>query len=414
MTDTAALHRVLQAEDNVWPTLDPIARYGLAGLIVDAVEDQTEADPAAILIGFLVAVGNMVGDGPTYQVDGTAHHTVLNFVTVGQSAKSRKGTAQDIVEAVTIPADSEWEDRIVTGHLSGEAIVEDLARLDPKDRRLFVREPEFSRLLKIASWKGNTAGDAIRNLFDGKPVHNRRAGGATIAKRHHVSIAGNITEEELAVRLTDTDTVNGFANRILWARVRRQRKLPRGGGLTNTDFTDLAADVNRMLLQARGIGVMEFSDAGGDRYDSWYRSLDDDAKPGLWGAATSRDDVYVIRLAMVYAVCDGTAVIDDQHVAAALAIWDYCDQSARALFGRRSGHRDLDKLVDHLLAAGTDGINGRGLHRLFHNNSRRATQTRERAIDLGVAVEIKEGDTGGRPRQRLYHRDYAPDEGRST
>ena len=69
----------------------------------------------------------------------------------------------------------------------------------------------------------------------------------------------------------------------------------------------------------------------------------------------------------------------------------------------------LDKLVDHLQAAGADGLHGRGLHRLFRNNSRRATQTRERAIDLGVAVEIKEGDTGGRPRQRLYHRDYAPD-----
>lgn len=93
--------------------------------------------------------------------------------------------------------------------------------------------------------------------------------------------------------------------------------------------------------------------------------------------------MYVIRLAMVYALCDGTAMIDDRHVAAALAVWD-------------------------------DGLHGRGLHRLFHNNSRRATQTRERAIDLGVAVEIKEGDTGGRPRQRLYHRDYAPDEGRST
>ena len=45
--------------------LAPEAFHGIAGEIVHAIEPHTEADPAALLITFLTAIGNLIGPGPT-------------------------------------------------------------------------------------------------------------------------------------------------------------------------------------------------------------------------------------------------------------------------------------------------------------------------------------------------------------
>src|SRR5262245_44300396 len=58
-----------------WP--DPLAEaayHGLAGEYVRALEPHTEADPAAVLVQLLVAVGNVVGRGPHFAVEGDLHH----------------------------------------------------------------------------------------------------------------------------------------------------------------------------------------------------------------------------------------------------------------------------------------------------------------------------------------------------
>jgi hypothetical protein len=57
-------------------------------------------------------------------------------------------------------------------------------------------------------------------------------------------------------------------------------------------------------------------------------------KSGLWDAATSRAEAQVLRLSMVYALLDGTGTIDVPHLRAALAAWNYCDESARLIFNR--------------------------------------------------------------------------------
>ena len=76
-----------------WPEMDEAAYYGLAGDVVKTIEPHTEADPNAILIQFLVAVGNAIGRGPFYQVEGDRHYTKLFTVLVGTTSGGRKGTA---------------------------------------------------------------------------------------------------------------------------------------------------------------------------------------------------------------------------------------------------------------------------------------------------------------------------------
>ena len=76
-----------------WPVLDDTALLGLAGEVVATISPHSEADPVALLVQFLAAVGNIVGRHCYYQVEGDRHHPNLFVTLVGQSSKSQKGTS---------------------------------------------------------------------------------------------------------------------------------------------------------------------------------------------------------------------------------------------------------------------------------------------------------------------------------
>src|SRR5262249_54497375 len=93
---------------NTWPVLRRDALHGLAGDIVYALEPHTEADPAALLVQFLVAFGNAIGRCPHFCVEGDEHHTNLSAVMVGRTSKGRKGTSWGRVRQFYTQADSAW------------------------------------------------------------------------------------------------------------------------------------------------------------------------------------------------------------------------------------------------------------------------------------------------------------------
>jgi hypothetical protein len=76
-----------------WPVLDQRACRGIAGDFVALAAESSEADPAAILITFLVRFGVEVGNGPTLYVGDGKHHARFAAVIVGSSSKARKGTS---------------------------------------------------------------------------------------------------------------------------------------------------------------------------------------------------------------------------------------------------------------------------------------------------------------------------------
>ena len=83
-----------KAADPAWPVpLASPALTGLAGDVVRALEPHSEADPAALLVNFLVMVGNAIGRGPFVQVGEVRHGVNLAAVHVGATSKGRKGTA---------------------------------------------------------------------------------------------------------------------------------------------------------------------------------------------------------------------------------------------------------------------------------------------------------------------------------
>jgi len=62
-----------------------------------------------------------------------------------------------------------------------------------------------------------------------------------------------------------------------------------------------------------------------------------EGQPGLLGAVIGRAGAQVLRLALLYALLDGQAFVDEPHLHAALAVWDYCEASARFVFGESLG-----------------------------------------------------------------------------
>jgi 5S rRNA maturation endonuclease (ribonuclease M5) len=72
---------------------DKAAYYGLAGEIVEKIAPQTEADPVALLVQFLIAFGNVIDRMADSVADGSWHYLNLFCVLVGDTSKGRKGTA---------------------------------------------------------------------------------------------------------------------------------------------------------------------------------------------------------------------------------------------------------------------------------------------------------------------------------
>ena len=50
--------------DAAWPMMAPAAFHGLAGEVVARILPDTESDPAALLLQYLVSFGNGLGDRP--------------------------------------------------------------------------------------------------------------------------------------------------------------------------------------------------------------------------------------------------------------------------------------------------------------------------------------------------------------
>lgn len=392
-----------------WPKLDPNAFHGPAGDIVSTIAPETEADPAAILATFLTCYGNAVGRGPHARVGGAQHPARLNTVIVGDSARARKGTSWSDTRRILQFADVGWADRILSGFGSGESLIE--AVRDPEgddagggDHRALVREGEFVRILRAAGREGGTLGAIIRDAWDGEPLQSRTVTrGIRKATGAHVSVLAHVTAEELEREMGAVDVVNGFANRFLWVCARRAQKLPNGGNLDDQAMHHLATTVADRLEAARRIGTMHRSTAAEDRWESWYHGLPDEAR-GAYGAITARADAQALRLSVVYALLDGSRVIEIEHLDAALAFWSYCDDSARHLFGFVSGDPLADRILAAARAAAPAGLDSTQVHQLLGRNveAKRIAAAREHLEELGLVEVVHESSGRGRPRVIVF------------
>jgi hypothetical protein len=406
-----------------WPVLSPEAFHGLFGRIVRLIAPATEADPVAILAQLLAAFGNAVGRRPFFYVEAAEHRTNLFECIVGQSAKGRKGTSLNHIMRLFASVDPDWiSERHANGLSSGEGVI--WAVRDPifqpernkktgevtevkvdngiEDKRLFIGETEFSQALKVMSRPTNILSSVLRNAWDSGNLRTLVKNNPARATNAHISVVGHITEEELKRELSECEMFNGFANRFLWLVTQRARFLPEGGAVPFDQFDALAMELRAAVQAASQLGEMKRDGEARAYWHQVYRDLSEEGY-GLAGVACNRAEAQTLRLSMLYALCDISAVIRLEHLKAALAFWEYSRQSAYYLFGDRLADCNAQKIFDALRSQPEGMTRKQILDEVFQRNiDKRALDFAFKTLEsLKVAYKQTE-QTGGRPSERWF------------
>jgi hypothetical protein len=398
--------------DQPKPELKPEALHGLAGEIVKTIEPYSEADPIGILTNILTSFGNVVGPTPYARVEETHHHLNLFVVQVGDTSKARKGTAWSTPKKMFRDIDSQWSDNRVTGGLSsGEGLVYNVRdpryqtkpiREDGKivgyedvlvdkgeeDRRLLLIEEEFSQALKVMSREGNILSPIIRQAWDHGNLRSLTKNDPNRATGAHISIIAHITSGELLRHLTENEQTNGFANRFCWFWVTRSKCIAEADGVPAELLRPFTERLNDAVNFSRQVGEMRRNAEARAEWKLIYPDLSD-AKPGLVGSMIARAEAQVLRLSCLYALLDKSPTIEVDHQRAALALWEYSEQSVKAVFGDLTGDPHIDTAKMALRSKGVLTLTE--LHDLFGRNV--TASEIERVIRTLVKMGLAELDT---------------------
>ncbi len=215
---------------------------------------------------------------------------------------------------------------------------------------MLIVEGEFANVLRVQGREGNTLSAFIRNLWDSGSARSLTKNSPLKTTDAHVSIIGHITKTELLTCLSEVESANGYANRFLWICVRRSKFLPFGSEVNSKDLLCFNAEISRRIEFAKSVKQIYLSDEARDLWASIYEHLET-SRFGFVAKVTQRASPYVLRLSCIFAVLDGQDVIGREHLEAALAVWQFCEDSAKYIFGERIGNKNADALLDALREA---------------------------------------------------------------
>lgn len=407
-----------------WPNPpDARAFHGLAGEAVHAILPHTESSAAALLIQMLICFGNVIGRTAYFEAEASRHYLNIFAVLVGVTSVGRKGASWAQVLRLHREVDPAWADnQIQSGLSSGEGLIwavrDPITKREPireddgrvrdyqdvitdagiSDKRLLVFEGEFASPLRMMARDGNTLSVLIRQAWDAGDLRTMTKHCPARATGAHIAIVGHITRDELRRELGRTDMANGFANRILWCCAARSKELPEGGSLPDADVNRLAAKFREVVKFAQPVAEMKRDDAIKNSWAETYHELTA-GTPGLLGAITSRAAPQTMRLACLYALLDHSAIVRAEHLLAAVALVEYCQASARFIFGDALG----DPTADTILRGLRDnpvGLDRTSISSLFSRHASAAEISRALSVlqEHGLAeVSRAPQDGAGRP-----------------
>jgi hypothetical protein len=152
---------------------------------------------------------------------------------------------------------------------------------------------------------------------------------------------------ELRRHLKEVEMGNGLANRFIWLHIERSKIIPSPKGVPAAVLASLIDELGNAFQFARGVGEMVRDPDAEALWAEVYPALSE-GKPGLCGAITSRSEAQVLRLSMLYALMDCSPIIKVPHLQAALAFWDYSEQSVSLIFDDLLGDPNVDRVWDFL------------------------------------------------------------------
>jgi hypothetical protein len=146
------------------------------------------------------------------------------------------------------------------------------------------------------------------------------------------------------------------------------------------------------------------TDAAAEAWEQNYALLSGD-RPGLLGAVLGRAEAQVIRITLIYALLDDSERIDLPHLGAALAVWAFCEDSAKQIWGDMLGDDVADTILAALESSGLAGVGRTEISNLFsrHVPSARITMVLQNLHSTGKAERVP-GPTLGHGEQRWRYK----------
>ena len=427
MEDVTGLASVEQTTiESLWPAPPGEPAFaGLAGRVVISIEPHSEADPIAILVNFLTAFGNCVGNGPHFMVGATRHSLNLFSALVGDTAKARKGDSWPPVRVLFQQSDPQWtSERVTSGLTTGEGLIwqvrDPIEKNEPvkekgrvvgyelvitdhgiSDKRLLVFEPELARALQAMSRSGNTLSPVVRDAWDRGNLNILSKTNAARATDAHVSVIAHITREELLRELSDVEVANGFANRLMWFAVRRSKLLPEPEPFDGPHVEVLADELRGALSWAGSVGQLRRDSNARDLWAQVYPELSA-AKSGLAGAIVARGEAQTMRLAALYALLDHSELITPAHLTSALELWAYAERSAMFIWADSLGDPTADTI--HFALRQNGRMSRTDISNLFgrHANATQIDTALQALVTSGRARSYSD-PTAGRPMSTGRH-----------
>jgi hypothetical protein len=377
------LDRLYKSGDENFPAaMWEEAYQGPIGRLINAVIPHTEASKEALLVQALVMFGNALGRGPNIAAGGK-HFCNEYAVIIGDTSRARKGTGYTLLSEAFEALDFHWvSNQQLKGIQSGEGIIHAIRdeKLRPaktakekkefgdeliledegvSDKRLLIVEEEFAQILTVAGREQNTVTEILRQAWDSpRFLQNAAKNSGAKATQPHVSLIGHITKEEFAEKTAKgSDAVNGTFNRMLFCGSYRSKILPDAPWLDwgSEEYASLLAPLRKALdaysLESAGELNLFRDDEARRLWHSVYNKVENTKLTGVYSKVIGRAAPHLVRLSLIYAAADCSRYIRKEHIEAAVAVWDYCERSARWLFNEMTGNKDADKVIRALRKA---------------------------------------------------------------
>jgi hypothetical protein len=237
-----------------------------------------------------------------------------------------------------------------------------------EDKRLWVVESEFANVLHQGRREGNTLSAALRDCWDGVCLKPATKSNRLFASYPHLCLSGAISPSELLALMRARELTNGFANRFLMIWAEREKIVPFPQATPHEVVDALAARILRVLdfVQAERVSVRDHLQIGltaqaQDIYARLYRGeLIDDSGGERVTALLERRAPMLLRLAMLFALCDLQTQIDVQHIQAAMGWIRHGVESAKFVFVKATDAADsvrtsaaAKKIIEFLRMKGT-------------------------------------------------------------
>lgn len=363
------------------PHPDPDCLYGLVGDVARAGSEGTEANPYAIAANFMAYMSCAIGRGPYLPIGNTWHHARLYVLHIGRSGRGRKGDAVSLINRLDTALRQLREAAAPPIHRGGLSSREGLVALFHdgykngklevpaiQDKRLWVVESEFANVLHQGRREGNTLSAALRDCWDGVSLKPATKSNRLYASHPHLCMSGAISPSELLSLMRSREMTNGFANRFLMIWAERERIVP---------FPQATPQEKVDALAARVLGILEFVQAervterdhlhvsltgpAQSAYSHLYRGeLIDESAGERVTALVERRAPMLLRMSMIFALCDLQTQIDTQHIHAAMVWIRHGVESAKYVFVKATDaadsartHAAAKKIVAFLRLKGT-------------------------------------------------------------